>query len=231
MKQLTDYIKKHFITIIVGFIVCFALGYVLVRYMQSQYEDPITSLVSEKVVEFKDNLKKDNARVETNKSTAISGIPREQYEELLRRYNDKSIEFNSFTNISGVLSESLKIVKLDRDNLKNKVWEWENRKPSGSVIKATMNEKDSVLYTSVDVKLNVTDVKDKGGLFKKDKYYTDIYSPDQNIKINGVQNFRREITVKRKRLGLGFQAGYGFTSDLKATPYIGIGISYNLINL
>ena len=35
--------------------------------------------------------------------------------------------------------------------------------------------------------------------------------------------------VQRQRFGIGFQLGYGFTSDMRLSPYIGVGVSYNLI--
>ena len=231
MKKLTDFLKRNAL-IITGLIAwSFLVAYLSVNYIHNDPQDPITSLVSDKVEEFKNNLKEDNARVETNKSESISGISLEQYNKLKAQYNSKSIEFNSFTNTYATLKDSLKMARLTIDELNNKIWSWETIKTSGSIIKATMNEKDSILHASVDVKLNITDVVDKGGIFKKDKFYTDFYSPDQNIKINGVQNFRKEIVVKPKRIGLGIQFGYGVSDNFKVAPYIGLGISYNFLNL
>ncbi len=231
METILNFIKKQFASILILLISSVIISYLLIKYVHNDPQDPITNLVSQKVTEFKDELKHDNARILTNKSSSLSGISLEEYNALKQRYNDKSIEFEAFTNINAVLQESLRIAKLQRDEANNKVWYWENKKPSGSTITATMNEKDSVLHTSVDVKLNITDVVDKGGLFKKDRFYTDFYSPDQNIKINGVQNFRKETVIKPKRLGIGFQAGYGVTGEFKTSPYFGIGISYNILNL
>lgn len=231
MKEVINFLKKYSIFIIILILWSFIIAYLAVRYMYNEPKDPITSLVSEKVETFKDELQKENDRVATNKSERISGISREQYFELLSRYNIKKTEFEAFTNVNATLRDSLNVAMIKIDELNNKVWNWENKKPSGSVIKATMNEKDSVLHTSIDVKLNVTDVVEKGGLFKKDKIYTDFYSPDQNIKVNGVQNFRKEVIIKPKRLGIGLQAGYGITGEFKTTPYIGVGVSYNLFNL
>ena len=42
-----------------------------------------------------------------------------------------------------------------------------------------------------------------------------------------ITSTRTETLTKRPRLGLGIQAGYG-TDGRKLTPYIGIGIQYNL---
>ena len=38
--------------------------------------------------------------------------------------------------------------------------------------------------------------------------------------------FARE-RAKRKQFGLGVQVGYGFSGN-KASPYVGVGVSYNL---
>lgn len=39
--------------------------------------------------------------------------------------------------------------------------------------------------------------------------------------------FVSEYRAKRKRFGLGVQAGYGFPGN-KVSPYVGIGVSCNL---
>ena len=36
------------------------------------------------------------------------------------------------------------------------------------------------------------------------------------------------IKPKPKRFGIGIQTGYGFTQD-KITPYVGVGVSFNLV--
>lgn len=224
-------IKKYGIQFLIICFLTIVFVYLGLKYMNNDPKDPITSLVSNKVETFKDNLKQENARIETNKSEKISGISKEEYLTLLNRYNDKSIEVESFNNIVSTVRDSLKLAKLEITDFKNKEWMWKTVKPSGSTIIATMNEKDSVLHTSIDVKLNVTEVVDKGGLFKKDRFYTDFYSPDQNIKINGVQNYRKEVILKPKRIGLGLQVGYGVMSDLKPSIYVGVGASFNILNL
>lgn len=232
MEKLTEFIKRHWISIIILIVASIIITYLSLKYMDTDPKDPITSLVSTQVTEFKNNLKEDNYRVATNKSEQISGVSLEEYNRLKAQYGESSrIAFEAFTNVNAMLQDSLKIVKLERDDLNNKKWVWETVKPSGSVIKASMNEKDSILHTEMDIKINVTDVVDKGKIFKKDKFYTDFYSPDQNIKVNGVKTFRKEIVIKPKRLGLGLQFGYGLSQDFKIVPYVGVGLSYNFLNL
>lgn len=208
---------------------------ILITYLVGKYidnpVDPITKTVSTTIDEYKDKAGKITAKTETNKQPTLVGIDPAEYQRVKDALGVEIENVLALNNIKAQMADSLKIVKLERDQANNKVWNWENKKESGSVITATMNEKDSVLHTKADIKLNTTDYVEKGGLFRKDKYYTDIYSPDQNIKVNGVTNFRKETIVKPKRIGIGFNVSYGIGSDFKPQPFIGVGISYNLVNL
>lgn len=208
---------------------------ILITYFVSKYiddpVDPITKTVVTKIDEYKDKAGKTTAKIETNKQPTLVGIDPAEYQRVKDALGVEIENVLALNNIKAQMADSLKIVKLERDQANNKVWNWETKKESGSVIVATMNEKDSVLHTKADIKLNTTDYIEKGGLFRKDKYYTDIYSPDQNIKVNGVTNFRKETVVKPKRIGIGFNISYGIGKDFKPQPFIGVGISYNLVNL
>lgn len=44
-----------------------------------------------------------------------------------------------------------------------------------------------------------------------------------------VTQFVQVAEVERKRWGIGVQAGYGIAADGSLSPYLGIGLSYNLI--
>lgn len=208
---------------------------ILITYLVGKYidnpVDPITKTVSTTIDEYKDKVGKITAKTETNKQPTLVGIDPAEYQRVKDALGIEIENVLALNNIKAQMADSLKIVKLQRDQANNKVWNWETKKESGSIITATMNEKDSILHTKADIKLNTTDYVEKGGLFRKDKYYTDIYSPDQNIKVNGVTNFRKETFVKPKRIGLGIQVGYGLTAEGKAVPYVGVGASFNLVNL
>lgn len=232
MKKLIDFFKRLSIPQIALIIGIFGaiIVYFMSYYVDNHPTDAVTSLVSNTVKEFKDKAGETRAKVETNKSNVIVGIDPAEHQKALKALGIKEKQLLALTNIQATLKDSVKLLKVSLDESNSKVWEWESKKPSGSVIKSVMSEKDSVLHTEVDIKLNTTDYVDKGGIFKKDRYYTDLYSPDQNIKINGAQTFRKEIYIRPKRLGVGFQAGYGITSEFKVTPYVGVGISYNFIN-
>lgn len=233
MKKLINFIKglSPFAILILIMGLAIIIVYFTSKYVDNP-SDPITKSISEKIDTYKDKVGKETARIETNKQPTLVGIDPAEYKRALDALGiEKDENVLAITNIKAEMNDSLRILRMERDQLKNKIWNWETKKESGSIISATMNEKDSVLHTKVDIKLNTTDYIEKGNIFKKDKYYTDIYSPDQNIKVNGVTNFRKETVIKPKRIGFGIQLGYGLTGEGKAVPYVGIGASFNLFNL
>ncbi|MEI0787703.1 hypothetical protein VUS74_32215, partial [Pseudomonas aeruginosa] len=72
---------------------------------------------------------------------------------------------------SAKYSDSFRLAKVTIDEHNNKKWEWEKKYESGSVVKSTMSEKDSVLHSDIDIKLQTTDYIEKKGLFRKDVLY------------------------------------------------------------
>lgn len=228
MRKLIKYLKSLSLFEVVGILIAISIG---VIYFMSQYvddpQDPVTRLAEKTIKNIQDDLGEQRQQQELTRAPNVTGIPEAEYYRLKNALKLKDEQILAITNINAKLKDSMKLVALERDQANNKVWSWEKKTESGSVIKATMNEKDSVLHSDIDVKLNNTDYVDKGGLFGRDKYYTDWYSPDQNIKVNGAHAFRKETIIKPKRFGLGFQAGYGVTEDFKPSLYFGLGVSYN----
>lgn len=70
-------------------------------------------------------------------------------------------------------------------------------------------------------------IKQKGW-FKSDLYRVDLSFANPDIKISGTKSFVAP-PAKQKRFGIGVQIGYGWQTGLKPSPYIGAGISYNII--
>lgn len=66
----------------------------------------------------------------------------------------------------------------------------------------------------------------------KDSLYT-AYVSGYRAKLDSIEVYSKTRTMfvreqaKRKRFGLGVQAGYGFSGN-KVSPYVGVGVSYNL---
>lgn len=230
MRKIINFFKSFTITQVVIFTVVLSviIVYVMTKYVDDP-KDPATELVSNTIKDVKSSLG-NSQQQQTNSGPTVAGIDPKDYNAMKERLKLKDAEILAIKNINAKFKDSIKLARIELDDAKNKVWTWEQKKESGSVIKATMSEKDSILHPEIDVKLATTDYVDKGGIFKKDRYYTDWYSPDQNIKVNGAQTWRKETIVKPKRLGLGLQAGYGITQDLKPSMYIGLGFSYNFAN-
>ena len=65
----------------------------------------------------------------------------------------------------------------------------------------------------------------------KDSLYS-AYVSGYRAKLDSIEVYSKTRTVfvrervKRKRFGLGVQAGYGFSGN-KLTPYVGVGVSYS----
>lgn len=84
---------------------------------------------------------------------------------------------------------------------------------------------------SVDT-LNVLwkEVKE-GNIFNRRHYLQlDIKNANPNNLIEGIEAYRKALP-KPKRFGIGVQGGYGFSSGFVPKPYVGVGVSYNLIRL
>jgi len=55
-----------------------------------------------------------------------------------------------------------------------------------------------------------------------------ITSENSYIKTLSVSSIKFDMP-KPKKYGIGLQIGWGLTKELKTSPYIGVGLSYNLI--
>lgn len=191
---------------------------------------PNSGFVEKKIEKIKDKFGDTHAQVTDVKKNDKSGFYQREIDSLKERLGLKENEIAAITKIQATLVDSVKLYALKYDAEKHKVWEWQKKYDSGSKIEAKMSEKDSTLQlTNVDIKTEITDVYKKR-LFKKDTHIVDLFSPDQNVNFNGVKVYRYEKVIPAKRFGLGVQFGYGITENFKPTPYIGLGISYNLAN-
>ena len=74
----------------------------------------------------------------------------------------------------------------------------------------------------------VTQLNDKDGI------YVEIINQSPYVKVDNIRTFRIKTPVyKPKQWGVGVQIGYGINridNKFQTSPYIGIGISYNLYN-
>ena len=114
------------------------------------------------------------------------------------------------------------------DSAKNEVKKQEKSadKISKKVEDLKKKEKE-IVYDTVKCKEIVSNLKSQ--IVLQD---TIIQKKDSIIYLtNTIVNYQDKIIKikpKPKRFGIGIQTGYGFTQD-KITPYVGVGVSFNLI--
>lgn len=138
--------------------------------------------------------------------------------------NIASEKIDELTRAKFLLEGQLKASKVQRE--KDRIY-YENK-----YLKIVSNTKDSTLDYKYDAIVDIVKYSERKWLLGKEDTYIDISSPDKNMKINGVENFKKRIDVKPKKLGFGIQAGYYYIPGTNQFyPGFGIGVSYNLIRL
>ena len=60
------------------------------------------------------------------------------------------------------------------------------------------------------------------------KGYVEVQSLNPYSKVEDIKMYSNKL--KRKRFGLGVHVGYGINSQFQLRPYLGLGISYNLVS-
>jgi len=83
---------------------------------------------------------------------------------------------------------------------------------------------------SLDIKnrYDVTIGRERKNVFKRWESYADIttYNPYDNV--SHFRSYSKQ-KIKPKRFGIGFSVGYAFILNGALSPYIGVGVNYNLI--
>jgi hypothetical protein len=126
----------------------------------------------------------------------------------------------SFPVFEKVIDSIFPTYKYNISLRKNKV-EW----VTGEVIA----DKDSVyIKQSIINEYAVIMGSEYQGLFKKRLKYVDVYNknPYSDLKIVRTLDISND---KPKKFGIGINASYGIGRDFMPTPYVGFGVSYNLI--
>ncbi len=136
-------------------------------------------------------------------------------------------KIDELTRAKFTLEGQLKATKIELDvNKKARIF-YENK-----YLQIVSNTADSTVDYKYNAIVDVAKYTDRKWLFGKEKTYIDISSPDKNMKINGVEHFKKRIDVKPKRFGLGIQAGYYYVPAANQFyPGFGLGVSYNFLRL
>ena len=206
------------------------LGIIILLFLKkcSESNSPIIADLTGKVDEYKDKIGQTRAKLEntgTNGNNGLNAALVAENKKLASELGIKENQILAVTELTGTLRDSLKLVRLERDAANNKVWKWENEKPSGSKYTAEMSEKDSVLHlTNIDIKTKTTDFTEGKG--KNKKYYTDFFTPDQNVTFNGAKTYRVEQKEIKDILQVDFNSMFqksinkdldGISSEIELT--------------
>ena len=156
---------------------------------------------------------------ESAKRLAISKSYADSLEQALK------ISLNKINQVTKVNAELKAKVQLKPNEANNLVYQdkW---------LTLNYNQDSNQVAVNYDVGLNIARYSDRNWLLGKKTNYIDVYSDDPRITIKGLQTFRVE-EQKQRPFSLGVQLGYGIyqqNNQIKTTPYVGVGINYNLFN-
>ncbi|MEN5308736.1 hypothetical protein ABE425_14565 [Chryseobacterium cucumeris] len=133
-------------------------------------------------------------------------------------------KIDELTRAKFILEGQLKASKEQRE--KDRIY-YENK-----YMQIVSNTADSTINYKYNAIVDVVKYNEKKWLLGPEKTYIDISSPDKNMKINGVEHFKKRIDIKPKKIGFGLQAGYYYIPGTNQFyPGFGVGVSYNLIRL
>ncbi|WP_411898600.1 hypothetical protein [Elizabethkingia bruuniana] len=140
-------------------------------------------------------------------------------------YNIKTEQIQELTRAKMVLEGQLKATKIELDENKKARIYYENK-----YIQIVSNEADSTLDYRYNAIVDIVNYNERKWWLGKEKSFIGISSPDKNLKINGVEHFKKQIEIKNKPWGLGAQLGYYYAPAANQFyPAFGIGISYNFL--
>lgn len=199
----------------------------------------------EKLLEEINNPKTDTIRFEyvTHDSTVVrytpnigqlagNNITKEYktyiYDTLGPAFKIAKENISELQQVRAKLEGTIKAQKAEIDKEKTKVVYYQDKFFSAKT------KTDTVGNSTLDYEYNaqidlITETKKKN-LFSKEVQQITASSPDKNLKINGVEHFKKEVPIPSKRFGIGIQAGYYFVPEMGRTvPAVGIGFSYNPI--
>lgn len=181
----------------------------------TKYVNPKDSTTHGKFVEKEGEIIQNN--ITKNYMTYVS-------DTLAPALNIAQEKIDELTRAKFTLEGQLKASKIQRE--KDRIY-YQNK-----YLQIVSNTADSTIDYKYDAVVDVVKYSDRKWLFGKENTYIDISSPDKNMKINGVEHFKKRIDVKPKRFGLGIQAGYYYVpASNQFYPGFGVGVSYNFIRL
>lgn len=171
----------------------------------------------------------------TPTTSATEQIQDTQYKgyvkDTLAKALDVAVEkIREITRIKAKLEGELHATKIELTKSQEQKVYYQNKYLSIITYADSLGNPQHLKYT-YNAEINVAHFTERRGFWSKERYFIDVSSPDKNFKINGLEHYREPLYIRPKRVGVGFQVGYGLTQDFKVQPYMGVGVSWNVIRL
>jgi len=219
--------------LIIAVLSCLAIALGIVSYNQYvskkqdevQYKELLTSTGKNEVVKeyIRDSIKhtvfvdKKIKDTELEKRLAISS----QYADSLEKALKISIaKVTQVTKVNTELDAEIRLIKQQDGTVAYQ----------DKYLSLFYNPTDDLLNLNYKVNLNIVRYSKRSWFLSQKQDFIDIYSDDPRVTIKGLNSF----TLKEKppkRFGIGLSSGYAFNIKTNEfTPYVGIGINYNLLN-
>lgn len=118
----------------------------------------------------------------------------------------KDVQILAVTKMNMSIKDTLKLYKLEKDELNNKIWKFEKTYKDGTKTKIVMYEKDTTAVQETDLKLYVTDFSAKQN--GKRLFYVDVTSQNKNFKLNGSEVLRIPVKEPKDLLQVNWASDY-----------------------
>lgn len=236
--------ENFFKKIKLSYVIMIALLCFLIFYFDNIFtgtKDKVNQIEKTKQELIVDENKNNHFRKTFEQNT--SEIDKTEIDSLKKIIDGKNVQILAVTKLNASIQDTLKTFKLERDELNNKIWNFEKVYADGTKTKVTMFEKDTSVVQNTDLKLLVTDFSAKKDGRKQ--FFVDVTSQNKNFKLNGSEVLR--IPVKEPKdlfqinLGSAYYSGIGnqmnfATSELKLwimpdntiVPNVGTGLIWFL---
>lgn len=174
-----------------------------------------------------------HAKKETRKTVSLQEPVTKEYETYVKDTLSKALDLavdkiNELTRVKAKLEGELQATKVELAENKAKRVYYEDKYLSIVTHEDSTGLPKKLQYT-YNAELNIAHYSKRKNFWNKERNYIDVSSPDKNFKINGLEHYQKQIYIRPKQVGIGFQFGYGLSQDFKVQPYMGVGLSYNLI--
>lgn len=202
----------------------------------SEYQKAVDKPLSEQVPKVIYISKKDSTthiQKEVIQSKEISNAISKEYhsyvsDTLAPALKIATERIDELIRIKAKLEGELKATKIELAENKSQRIYYENKYLSIITHTDSLGNPQDLKYT-YNAEINVAHFSQRKNFWSKERNYIDVSSPDKNFKINGLENYKKEIYIRPKNVGLGVQLGYGMDRNGDFLPYVGLGVSWNLI--